>query len=392
MIDGGVGRDPRCGVETVGIYVHIPFCVRQCRFCVFTAVSYSGDLIRRYVEALKQEFYTCLEAGLLEGRWLQSIYFGGGTPGLIPAALLSELLGALSRLSPIPQGLEVTLETTPELVTASRASQWRAAGIDRLSIGAQSFRSDELERLGRLHTASQIERAVGFAREAGFSNINLDLIYGLPGQSLSRWRFNLQRAIVLAPTHLSIYGFTLEEGTPFYSAWEQGCLEPPAERRGIAMYRLAQNILAGAGYEQYEVSNFARPGFRCRHNLIYWRDQDYLGLGASAHSYLDGRRWYNHEDPIGYIDKVLKTGRAVQEEEPLDPQRRLREAIAVGLRSAEGVGITALKRRYGRLPAWLRAVITEQTRLGLIQYARGRLRLTAAGILLADEVAIAFMP
>jgi len=340
------------------------------------------------MEALKRDLSYHLERQNLKGRKLQSIYLGGGTPSLIPEKQLLELVDLCRSVFEVPDDLEVTIEATPESIHPQKARALLQAGINRLSLGAQSFSDHELKLLGRNHTAEQTRRAVFTAREAGFTNINLDLIYALPGQSLDQWRFTLEEALALEPQHISFYGLTLEEGTPFYEFKESGRLSFPDEEDQSVLYATAQKLLMEREFEQYEVSNFSRPGYHCRHNLIYWSDGEYLGLGASAHSHLNGTRFANCFDPQEYIHCILTEGCAVAETEHLTPDKKAREAIAFGLRREAGFNLQEILNRYRvQLPQTFYKTLEVLQSQGLLAFSADTLKPTPKGLLVADQLA-----
>ncbi len=344
------------------------------------------------MEALKRELSYHLERQNLKGRKLQSIYLGGGTPSLIPQKQLQEALDLCHNEFKIPDDLEITIEATPESTNLQKARALLREGVNRLSLGAQSFSDHELKLLGRKHTAEQTRRAVFTAREAGFTNVNLDLIYALPGQSLNQWEFSLEEAMALQPQHISFYGLTPEEGTPFYECKESGRLCFPDEDEQSVLYTTAQKLLMERGFEQYEVSNFSRSGYYCRHNLIYWSDGEYLGLGASAHSHLNRTRFANCFDPQEYIHRISAEGYAVAEIEHLPPVKKAREAIAFGLRKASGFNLQEILRRYHvQLPQDFYQALEGLQSQGLLAFSSDTLKLTSKGLLLADELAATLM-
>lgn len=344
------------------------------------------------MEALKKELICHPELPSIKGRKLQSIYFGGGTPALVAPDRLTEILNLCAGLFDSLDNLEVTLESTPESIHPQKARDWLHAGINRLSIGAQSFLDSELKLLGRYHTPQETRRAVLTCRDTGLTNINLDLIYGLPGQSIDQWRFTLAEALALTPQHISCYGLTLEEGTLFHEFSQAGHLTLPDEEKQSEMYLAARALLLEHGFEQYEISNFAKPGYPCRHNLTYWSDGKYLGLGASAHSHLNGRRFSNCFDPQEYIQRVMTTGHAICEIEELPPDRKAQEAIAFGLRKPAGVNLQEILNRYCiQLPQAFYTVFKNLQAQGLVTFSSENLRLTPKGFLLADELASAVL-
>lgn len=375
-------------MDTIGIYIHIPFCTHQCPFCAFSTVQYSRSLLDAYMVALKGEFRYLLEQYNLNGRKLQSIYLGGGTPSLIPQKQLLEVLDLCRSVFQTPDDLEVTLEATPESINPQKARALLRVGVNRLSLGAQSFSDKELKLLGRNHTADQSRRAVLTAREAGFTHISLDLIYALPAQSLDQWMFSVQEALAISPQHISFYGLTLEEGTPFYEFKESGRFCFPNEEEQSFMYTTAQELLAERNFDQYEISNFSKPGYQCRHNLIYWSDGDYLGLGASAHSHMNGRRFANCFDPQEYIHRIGGNGTAVVEMEHLTSEKKAREALAFGLRRTAGSNLQETLNRYHvQLPQDFYQTLENLQSHGLLTFSSDTLKLTPKGLMVADELA-----
>jgi oxygen-independent coproporphyrinogen-3 oxidase len=288
-----------------GLYVHIPFCRHKCFYCDFASYAGREGSMARYTDALKAELER--RAVPLAGRYgpPRTVYLGGGTPTALPETLMARLLAAIRR-SLFPSGgagpLEFTVEANPGTVDASYLSMLRQSGVSRISFGVQSFDDSLLRRIGRIHTAVQAEEAFRAARQAGFANISLDLMYGLPGQTLDDLRDSVEKAVALGPDHISIYGLQVEEGTVFFRERESGRLTLPTEQEAEEMYDFMTRRLPEAGYARYEISNFARPGFESRHNLSYWQDVPYLGIGAAAHSYLAGVRYENERELSAYLE------------------------------------------------------------------------------------------
>src|SRR3989475_145296 len=277
--------------DNVSLYLHVPFCDRRCHFCGFFTRARRDDRVAAFASDLMAEIQLHGRNDTLRGRTVETIYFGGGTPTTLSSGQLLSILEACRRTFVVDTAAEVSIEANPASVEEPFLRALRKGGCNRLSLGAQSFDDAELKAANTPHTAEQIERAVRAARRAGCANLNLDLIYGLPGQSLTRWRANLDAAIALAPEHLAFYGLTIEEGTQFHRQGGGGHLDLPDEDAVAGKYQEGRNRLRAAGYLQYEVSNFARQGHACRHNLGYWTDREWLGFGPSAHSYLDGARF-----------------------------------------------------------------------------------------------------
>ncbi|MGH2517822.1 MAG: radical SAM family heme chaperone HemW, partial [Ktedonobacterales bacterium] len=294
-------------LDTISLYLHIPFCSAKCHYCDFNSYAGMLGLRERYVEALRSEIALAgARARVMKGqpRRCRTIFFGGGTPSLLEAEQVRVLLEAASEAFQLDADTEVTLEANPGTLEYERLDRVRALGVNRLSMGAQSFDADLLRWMGRIHSPREIETAVMAGRSAGFANINLDFIYALPGQSLHTWSDTLDRALALAPEHLSLYSLIVEEGTPLFKWVQQGSVKPADEDIAADMYELAEERLAAAGYSHYEISNWAKPGFECRHNLTYWHNLPYIGLGAGAHGWFDGHR-YSEARPIrSYITSV----------------------------------------------------------------------------------------
>lgn len=432
----------------LAIYLHIPFCQSKCTYCDFNSFAGLEHLFEPYVDALIGE------ASWLAARFRQpvgSLYLGGGTPTRLPVALLTRLLDECRRLFNVQPDAEISCEANPGTVSATGLYALRKAGVNRLSLGAQSFDPAELTLLGRAHDPAQIRLAVQYARTAGFGNLNLDLIYGLPRQWLAGWRASLEQALTLAPEHLSLYCLSLEPNTPLTHQVIRRELPAPDPDLAADMYDLASELLATAGYQQYEISNWSRLGYACVHNLAYWRNQPYLGLGAGAHSSTGEQRWWNVYSVSGYLDAMRAAGlpaslRSIQDGvssvvastvyqsagrrgtnggshkqssargassgevsrggvyhwpspaaqggEVLDRATQLGETLMLGLRlTAEGVSEADIQRRFGvSLDEAYGPVIRELTQLGLLSWQAGRLRLTARARLLGNQVFARFLP
>lgn len=389
----------------LGLYLHIPFCARKCAYCDFS--SYAGQTHKapQYVLALYQEFLWYLRQGLWERYHPYSLYIGGGTPSLIAEELLSFVQHISSDL-PLSSFIERTVEINPGTIRLQQLQQLRQAGFNRLSIGIQSFHDDELRLLGRIHSSDDVIHCVQGARQAGFDNISLDLISALPSSSLSQWQESVSRAIDLKPEHISIYNLTVEEGTPFWQQQQTGKLVLPDEDLQVEMYQQACTLLAEAGYEHYEISNFARPSFRSGHNQIYWKNEEYLGLGAGAHSYLNGTRYGNTADVDSYIRQcgtmpTPQKGKTnfsafypltVEHRECLSHERQIGETIMMNLRLIEGLNLQRFQQRFGqRLEDIYPRELEKLSSLELIEVRNGHLRLRPRGLLLANEVCQEFL-
>ncbi len=370
----------------VGLYIHVPFCRSRCHFCAFTLQMYRDDRAAAYLASLQREIALYAEQNPFGGRPLTSVYFGGGTPTTLCPDRLADIFAHIRHAFPIRRDAEITLEAHPETVTAEGLGLLVRAGFNRISFGIQSMDEHELIRVGRRSSLGTARRAVEAARLAGFTNINLDLMYGLPGQTVESWLATLRETLSLLPTHISCYALTIEEGTSLNVARHRGEVVEPDEERQNQMEDAAQEILTGAGYVRYELSNYAQPGFACRHNLLYWTDGEYLGLGPSAQSYLNGCRFGNVEN-LNTYHRLLEAGRIpVEAIERLSPRQRLREAIVFGLRLIEGIDQDLLEQDADH-PSVTEAIgrLLEEA---LLESRAGKIRLTERGRRVADSIAV----
>lgn len=321
------------------LYLHIPFCRKKCAYCDFASWAGREAVIEPYLRALHGEIRAQGERWAA-GRTVTSVFFGGGTPSLLSGDQTRALLDELRAAFVFSPEAEITMEGNPGTLTEENLRACRAAGVNRLSLGVQSFSDALLRRVGRIHTARQAEEAVAMARRAGFDNLNLDLMYGLPGQSEDDFARSVARAVELGAEHLSLYSLILEEGTPLFRAVQAGECALPDEETVLSMQHGAEAYLARAGYRRYEISNYARSGRECRHNLLYWRRGEYLGLGCAAHSLMEETRFAN----TGSLDDYLAGGRA-GDAEPVSAEERYEEQVMLGLRTCEGVPETLLSGR-----------------------------------------------
>jgi oxygen-independent coproporphyrinogen-3 oxidase len=340
-----------------------------------------------YVDALALEVRA---AG--QGERVATVFFGGGTPSILPADAIAALLRACYDPFDVDVEAEISLEANPGTVDETQLVALRQAGVNRLSFGVQSAHTHELSLLGRLHDFPQAAQSVAMARNAGFNNASLDLIYGLPGQSLANWRATLEAALALAPDHLSCYCLSVEEGTLLADWVTAGHIAEPDADLAAQMFELTAELLGDAGFHHYEISNWAKPGFECRHNLVYWRDGAYLGFGAGAHSHRDGWRWWNIRRPVAYIARVQSGASPVEEREEIDPTRAMGEMMILGLRLSEGVRADAFRERFGQeLETVYSRELTELSTSGLLEWNGERVRLTDRGQLLGNQVFLRFL-
>jgi oxygen-independent coproporphyrinogen-3 oxidase len=369
-----------------GVYVHLPFCPYICPYCDFAKWAWDDARAARYLDALHAELRTAPEVRA------QTLFFGGGTPTTYRPEQIGELIAAGRARFALPADAEITVEANPDPPLVGKLRGLREAGVNRLSIGVQSFVARELRVLGRRHTAADVEAVVRGAREAGFGNLSLDLIFGTPGQTEASWTASLEAAIALEVEHLSCYGLTIEEGTP-YAIWF--ARDPAAfagESLEALLYARAIERLREAGFEQYEISNWAKPGFRSQHNAGYWRNDPYLGLGVGAASYRDGERSTHTRDLVAYCEAALAGGPIPGESERLEGAARAGEAIMLALRTAEGVDTMAFRERYGiDVRERYRGVIGDLTAAGVLEAAGDALRLTERGRFIANDVCGAFL-
>jgi oxygen-independent coproporphyrinogen-3 oxidase len=376
---------------THGIYVHIPFCASKCHYCDFNSYALGQAKTEPYIRALLQEIEQTAET-VDSGVRFETVFFGGGTPTLCSAEQLNRVLSALNQRYSLVDDAEITTEGNPGTVTVEQLSALREGGFNRVSFGVQAFDDAMLRSIGRVHTSAQAEDAVAFARSAGFENVNVDLMFGLPGQTLPHFRETLLHALDLCVPHLSIYGLIVEEHTAFGRWYEEGKLDLPGDEIEREMYELVMDAAAEHGYEQYEISNFALPGFSCRHNQVYWRNDPYLGFGAGAVAYWKGVRRTNCLLPGEYIRRIREGRKLSIEEEMLESRDRLGETLMLGLRMTEGMDLEALRSRFD-LDAYdlYKAHIRRMVDLGLLEIKGGRMRLTRAGLPLANEVWAGFI-
>ena len=379
-----------------GIYAHIPYCVKKCAYCDFVSAAVGKSAAREmeaYAAALRAEILR--EVPPLRARWgdAATVYLGGGTPTALPAELLTEVLHILIETAGTPA--ECTVEANPGTVDAHSLAQLRAAGANRLSLGVQSFDDQLLRAIGRIHTAQEARAAVRAARAAGFDNISLDLMYGLPTQTLDDLKKSVDEALALAlaPAHISVYGLTVEEGTPFAAAEAAGKLALPSADAAEEMYDWLTAELPARGYARYEISNFARQGCESRHNLGYWRNIPYLGIGAAAHGYIDGVRWGNEAATEKYI-RAMHAGESarVPEDTGRTQENAMEEYAFLALRTVRGIDAADFHRTFGvGIDEVYGAVIEKYSAQGLLRRTEHHVALTDAGMKLGNEVFAAFL-
>ena len=369
-----------------GLYVHIPFCVKKCPYCAFYSEPIDNYDVSKVVSALIKELsrYRDVE--------FSTVYIGGGSPSCLPEEQLGRLVETINEVASDP--CEFTIEVNPSSSSSSSPSSFRKilerlynSGVSRVSIGAQSFNDDELRLLGRGHNSDDIMKTVEAAKGVGFDNISIDLMFAIPGSTMDSWKRSLEAAIGLGVQHISAYSLTYEKDTPFSNAKKDGRLVPVDEEADRAMYETAIDVLSNAGYKQYEVSNFARPGFECEHNKIYWKNDEYIGIGPAAGSYYAGKRTMNIADIAGYVRAIQAGDSVIVESEEPGKEDIACEIMVLGLRMTEGVDFGEFKDRAGFDAEKVFAEpISRHIRAGLMEIVSGRLRLTRAGLPVADRI------
>ena len=373
-------------LKPLSLYLHVPFCARHCAYCDFNVYvdRVQSGLVEQTVEATLTDIRRSASS-LRETYRIETIFFGGGTPTYLSGEALASLLQTIRDEFEVTPDCEISSEANPGSSDYDKFEAMRKAGFNRLSVGVQAFDNGLLKNLDRHHSVDEAKQALRTARAAGFENLSLDLMFGLPGQTLSHWKETLETALSFETEHLSLYALTLEPGTRFERLHRGGKLILPEEDDELEMYESAISTLATAGYERYEVSNFAKPGFRARHNLTYWRNGEYLGVGPGAVSYLDGARFKREKLPAKYISKI-KTGADLYiESESLKPLETLGETIMLGLRLREGISLSALEARFKTDPLQLySAQIKDLEVRGLLEKTDDFIRLTHQGLLLAN--------
>jgi oxygen-independent coproporphyrinogen III oxidase len=366
-----------------GLYLHIPFCERKCVYCDFYSIE-STHLIDAFVDRLLIELDLRADAQ----HTCTSIFFGGGTPSLLTPSHLERILDRVALRYSIAADVECTMECNPGTVTREKLEAYRALGVNRLSFGVQSFVSEELQFLARIHSAEEADDAMRLARAAGFENVNMDLMFALPPQTLGSLGYSIDRMLALEPDHISAYSLIFEPGTPLYAQWRKGAVKPHPEELDAAMYALTMDRLGEAGYDQYEVSNFARNGKRCRHNLTYWHSEDYVAVGPSAHGLLDGMRYWNHRSLTAWSERIDSRELPQANTETLDPIDQRTEFAFLHLR-ADGLPVDRFADRFGiDLRTALQPDLAHWMDAGMVVDDGATLRLTREGYAVCDEITV----
>ena len=369
-----------------GIYIHVPFCLSRCFYCHFSTQLWDADLAKRYAHAVAHEIVGFAAKDAREND-VDSIYFGGGTPSLLSTREVKEILNACGSVFKITADCEISLEANPDTITESKASDWREMGINRISIGAQSFNNQELAAIGRIHSAEQIGKSFRILRRFAFKNINLDLMLGLPQQTERQWLLNLGTIESLSPEHLSVYMLDFEGSEPLSQSIEEGTISVPEEDLIADWYLASLDYLLKAGYEQYEISNFAMPGFQCRHNLKYWMGIPVWGFGPGGHSYDGEFRYANYKDVNPYFKSLEEGNPPVEWRRHVSDSQKLQEALFLGLRLRKGIDWDRLESTFphSRTDRYKKVLFELQSQ-ELVEWQDTNVRLTRSGMLLSNEI------
>lgn len=406
-----IGNDTRDGTRAFSLYIHIPYCHSKCPYCDFNSYAAASWPEDDYVRALISEMRRRASEPPWAGRRVKTIFFGGGTPSLFRPQSIAALIAEAERSFGIESGAETTLEANPGTVDAAKLLGMRAAGVNRISFGAQSFNPATLKFLGRIHSADDTREAARLAHRAGFERLNLDLIFAVPGQSVGDVLADVEAATALGPDHISAYNLTFEEGTAFFTEMKRGRIRPLDSDGQAEMYAIVRSELPRRGYAMYEISNYAPPGHEARHNLSYWRAESYLGLGAGAHSFAldtdgserrdaagrdarptEGRRWWNERIPARYLERALDRGVAEAGAENIDARTAMGEFVFLNLRLREGFALADFTTRFGR--SFDDIFAARAARLfegGLLLHESGRVCLSERGVEVADSVFAEFI-
>lgn len=370
------------------VYVHVPFCVRKCHYCDFYSITEQpAQVMRDYVRQVKQELGWWQEHLAGTDSRIDTIFFGGGTPSMLPQELMEELLVHLRTELPLADGVEWTIEANPASLDPSYLKMLRGTGVNRLSIGVQSFVDEELQTLGRVHNAAEARETVVAARDAGFENLSVDLMYATPGQTLESWLRSLEEALQLKTGHLSCYCLTLEEGTPMQRQTQLGRIAAVRDEAQLQYMKATRSFLQDQGLAAYEISNYAKPAQECRHNLHYWRSDNYLGLGPAAASHIAGHRWRNQSDLPAYLSEMADGRLPVADVEILTPQQRLLEMVMLGLRLASGLNWAELRKKTHLDGQTIFAKnIGRLLEMRLLECNIEQTRLSETGVFVADSV------
>ena len=370
----------------LGLYLHFPYCISKCPYCDFNSYQLKEDnQISSYISALYQEIAAYSQK--LKKSNIKTIYLGGGTPTILSGTQIFNILEFCKENFMVDKDAEITIEANPGTVDGEKIKLLIDSGINRLSLGAQSFNNRFLKKLGRIHNTQEIIDSYYLAREAGFKNINIDIMFALPDQTTEDLQVTLKKAVSLKSDHLSLYNLTIKPGTEYHNKYKRGKLKLLTEDEEFDMYNWAINYLEDNGFEHYEIANFAHPHKRSEHNLIYWQNKPYLGVGAGAYSFIRGYRYMNYEEPARYIKEVTSGKSTIEDGEKLSLRKRMIETIILGLRTKDGVIYKKFKKRFKvDINNTFHKQIKKLVNLGLLQRDDNRIKLTRKGIFLADTV------
>lgn len=377
-------------IEQIGLYIHIPFCKAKCNYCDFNSYAGAEKYIAQYFDALKREMLLYSEK--LKDYKIRTVFIGGGTPSLVDTRYLYETINSLRQYFNVEKGCETSIETNPGTLSYEKLLSYKALGINRLSIGLQAWQNELLGELGRIHCREEFSENFKLARKAGFKNINVDLIFGIPGQKLGDWAETIANIVKLEPEHVSCYSLKIEEDTVYGRKLEEGLLVSVDDELDRKMYYIAIDKLTGNKYRHYEISNFAKPGYECRHNLVYWKAERYIGLGAGAHSYFEGKRYNNCTHIESYV-KSLLSGKIPEEDvQEIDKMEEISEFLILGLRLVEGISAGEFKARFHEdMFDLFGEKIKKLLKKELMEKDGDRIRLTNYGLDTANQVFAEFV-
>lgn len=377
-------------MKKIGLYLHIPFCIQKCKYCDFISSRQNNETIDLYIEALKKEVN--MYSNRLSSYSVETIFIGGGTPSILDIKKIDGIVREIFRNFDVSKNVEFTIESNPGTLTKDKLRKYNDIGINRLSIGLQSYNNDILKEIGRMHTEEDFIHNYNAARDVGFNNINIDLIYGLPSQTLEDWENTLNEVIKINPEHVSAYSLKIEEGTAFKKLLDENKLSLPGDEEDRKMHNLAINLLGQHGIIQYEISNFSKKENKCKHNLIYWNNEEYLGLGVSAHSYMNSCRYSNTEDINEYIGFIDENKLPVVNEEHKDKRDEIVETIFLALRLNKGVDLDMFRNRFDiSIYDMYGEKIKRLVNLNLLHEEKGHIRLTRYGMDVSNRVFIEFL-
>ena len=373
---------------TSSVYIHIPFCATKCYYCAFNTYTFHKEEAKAYLHALRTE----MELYASETVPLQTIFIGGGTPSILSADALAQLFTDIHQHFQIMPDAEITVECNPGTVDREKLKVMRDNGVNRLSFGLQAMQDETLKQLGRIHTVAEFLQSYHLAREGGFENINIDLIFALPNQTMEAWHYTLSETISLEPNHISAYNLVMEETTPFYEWWQAGELHLPTEDTEADMFQYTIDTLTSHGYVHYEICNFAKPNYFARHNLVYWNNQPCIGIGVGACGYVNGVRYTNIRGIAPYINKLSQRHKPIADTERMAGHAEKAETLMLALRKREGISLEVYRNRFDEeIEVAFGSILKKWIDLQLLERTTTHLRLTSRGLFLANEVFIELM-